>query len=56
MRLLVHDYSGHPHQVQLSRELAKRGHEVLHLYAGFLQTPRGDQGRIRTRQDANTNQ
>ncbi|HET7735967.1 MAG TPA: glycosyltransferase family 4 protein [Nocardioidaceae bacterium] len=30
MRLLVHDYSGHPFQAQLSRELAARGHDVLH--------------------------
>jgi glycosyltransferase involved in cell wall biosynthesis len=33
MRVNVHDYSGHPFQVQLSRELAARGHEVLHNYA-----------------------
>lgn len=30
MRILVHDYSGHPFQAQLSRELARRGHEVVH--------------------------
>ncbi|KUN99098.1 glycosyltransferase family 4 protein [Streptomyces caeruleatus] len=30
MRILVHDYSGHPFQVQLSRELARRGHDVVH--------------------------
>ncbi len=30
MRLLVHDFSGHPFQVQLSRELAARGHDVVH--------------------------
>jgi colanic acid biosynthesis glycosyl transferase WcaI len=41
MRILLHDYAGHPFQVQLSRELARRGHEVLHAYAGELQTPRG---------------
>jgi len=41
MRVLVHDYSGHPFQVQLSRELSRREHTVLHLYASFLQTPRG---------------
>ncbi|HKC26617.1 MAG TPA: glycosyltransferase family 4 protein [Jatrophihabitans sp.] len=33
MRLSVHDYSGHPFQVQLSRELARRGHSVLHEYS-----------------------
>lgn len=32
MRLLVHDFSGHPFQVELSRELAKRGHQVTHSY------------------------
>jgi glycosyltransferase involved in cell wall biosynthesis len=31
-RLVVHDYSGHPFQVQLSRELAARGYHVLHLH------------------------
>jgi colanic acid biosynthesis glycosyl transferase WcaI len=30
MRVLVHDFSGHPFQVQLSRELARRGHDVVH--------------------------
>ncbi|KOV92809.1 glycosyltransferase family 4 protein [Streptomyces sp. NRRL B-3648] len=30
MRILVHDYSGHPFQAQLSRELARRGHKVVH--------------------------
>ncbi|MFE5923447.1 glycosyltransferase family 4 protein [Streptomyces sp. NPDC056468] len=30
MRILVHDYSGHPFQAQLSRELAYRGHDVVH--------------------------
>jgi len=42
MRLLVHDYAGHPFQIQLSRELARRGHTVLHAFAGGLQTPRGE--------------
>jgi colanic acid biosynthesis glycosyl transferase WcaI len=32
MRILVHDYSGHPFQVELSRELAERGHTVTHSY------------------------
>ncbi len=42
MRLLIHDYAGHPFQIQLSRELACRGHTVLHAFAGELQTPRGE--------------
>ncbi len=41
MRILVHDYSGHPFQVQLSRWLAGQGHEVLHLFSGAIATPRG---------------
>ena len=32
MRILVHDYSGHPFQAQLSRELARRGHHVTHSF------------------------
>jgi len=46
MRVLVHDYSGHPSQVQLSRRLAVRGYEVLHLYFGAFQTPRGSVCRL----------
>jgi colanic acid biosynthesis glycosyl transferase WcaI len=32
MRLLVHDYSGHPFQIELSAELARRGHDVTHSW------------------------
>ena len=41
MRLLIHDYAGHAFPVQLSRELASRGHSVIHAFAGGLLTPRG---------------
>ncbi len=41
MHILVHDYSGHPFQVQLSRALADRGHQVTHLYSASFQTPKG---------------
>lgn len=41
MRLLISDYAGHPFQVQLSRELARRGHVVRHVSAGSFQTPKG---------------
>lgn len=42
MRILVHDYAGHPFQVQLSRSLAKRGHQVLHTFCASLSTtPQG---------------
>ncbi len=42
MRILVHDYAGHAFPTSLSRALAARGHEVVHAFAGSLQTPRGD--------------
>ena len=44
MRILIHDYAGHPFQAQLSRELARRGSEVFHIYAGYNTTPRGNLG------------
>jgi glycosyltransferase involved in cell wall biosynthesis len=42
MKIIVHDYAGHPFQVQLSRRLAVRGHQVLHLYCASTHTPRGE--------------
>lgn len=42
MRIVIHDYSGHPFQVQLSRELARRGHIVRHIYSSSFQTPKGN--------------
>jgi glycosyltransferase involved in cell wall biosynthesis len=41
MRVTVHDYSGHPFQVQLSRELAGRGHSVLHEFSTQYVTGHG---------------
>lgn len=41
MRILIHDYAGHAFPIELSRELAARGHEVLHAFAANLLTPRG---------------
>ena len=41
MRIIVHDYSGHPFQVQLARALAARGHAVLHQHFAGFQTPKG---------------
>jgi colanic acid biosynthesis glycosyl transferase WcaI len=32
MRILLHDYSGHPFQAELSAELADRGHRVTHSW------------------------
>ncbi|HZU09864.1 MAG TPA: glycosyltransferase family 4 protein [Pseudacidobacterium sp.] len=42
MRIFVNEFCGHPFQIQLSRELARRGHEVEHVYfAGNTSTPKG---------------
>jgi len=41
VRVVVHDFPGHPFQVELSRELASRGHEVVHLYSAGTKSPRG---------------
>jgi colanic acid biosynthesis glycosyl transferase WcaI len=41
MRILVNDYAGHPFELQLSRELARRGHTVLHTYFSAFPTPKG---------------
>jgi glycosyltransferase involved in cell wall biosynthesis len=41
VRVILHDFTGHPFQVQLARGLAARGHSVLHLYAGQYVTGRG---------------
>lgn len=40
--IVVYDNSGHPFQVQLSRSLAVKGYNVLHLYSASFQTPKGN--------------
>ncbi len=49
MKVILHDFSGHPFQAELSRKLAARGHEVEHLSAdqyvsgkGHLELQPGD--------------
>jgi len=41
VRILLHDYSGHAFLVQLARQLARDGHEVLHVHFPGFQTPKG---------------
>lgn len=41
MHVVIHDYAGHPFQVQLSRELARRGYRVTHQYCTSYTTGRG---------------
>jgi len=46
MRILVNDFSGHPFQLQLSRALATRGHEIHHVYFAANNTPKGAVNRV----------
>jgi len=41
MKLLVHDYCGHPFQVHLSRQLAIYGHDLAHVYFADNPGPKG---------------
>lgn len=38
--VVVHDFAGHPFQIDLSRQLANSGHAVRHLYCSTNLTPR----------------
>ena len=40
-RIVVHDYSGHPGQAQLSRALARRGYDVIHQHCPSYATGKG---------------
>lgn len=42
MRIVIHDFAGHPGQLQMSRELARRGHVVEHQYCQSVTTGQGD--------------
>ena len=41
MRILSNDFGGYPYPVQLARELARRGHDVLHTHCASLTTTPG---------------
>ena len=45
-RIALHDCSGHPFQFELSRELARRGHEVRHFFFAEDMGPKGDTRRL----------
>ena len=43
MRILINDFAGAPFPLDMSRELARRGHTVLHTYfADNVSTPKGN--------------
>lgn len=48
MNILLHDFAGHPFQVQLSRELALRGHTVTH---GWFAADTGPKGLMARQED-----
>lgn len=41
LRVLVHDFAGHPFQIDLSRSLAARGHTVQHVYCDSYTSGKG---------------
>ena len=41
-RILIHDFSGHPFQLELSKELTKHSYTVFHVYFDNGQGPKGD--------------
>lgn len=45
-RIILHDFSGHPFQVQLARSLAASGRNVTHVYCASFQTPHGAVGGV----------
>jgi glycosyltransferase involved in cell wall biosynthesis len=42
LRILFHDYGGYPFLIQFSRQLARLGHNILHIYSGYNNSPRGE--------------
>ena len=42
LNIVVYDNSGHPFQVQLSRQIADLGHDVTHIYSKSFNTPQGN--------------
>ena len=41
MRILLHDFPGHPFQAELARSLGARGHEVLHVQCASFPSGKG---------------
>lgn len=41
MRIVLHDFSGHPFQAELSRRLAERGHDVEHVFSNQYVSGKG---------------
>ena len=41
-KIVVHDFSGHPFQLDLSEELCQEAKEVHHIYFDIEKGPKGD--------------
>src|ERR1700752_3442929 len=54
MRIFVSEFCGHPFQIQLSRELVLRGHQVEHVYfSGNTSTPKASVEAVSTYEGLN---
>lgn len=42
MKILFHDYGGYPFLIQFSRQLARLGYDVMHIFPGYNNSPRGE--------------
>jgi colanic acid biosynthesis glycosyl transferase WcaI len=51
VRILVHEYGGYPFPVELSRELARRGHRVTHSWCASLIDTAGSAAELARRED-----
>jgi glycosyltransferase involved in cell wall biosynthesis len=51
MRILLHDFPGHPFQAELARSLGDRGHQVLHLQCASFTSGKGN---VQDDPDSNT--
>jgi colanic acid biosynthesis glycosyl transferase WcaI len=38
-RIMLNDWTGHPFQYELSQELGRRGHSIVHAYCSSVETP-----------------
>ena len=49
MKILIHDFAGHAFQIELSKALARRGHDIIHAYFAEDPGPKGIMSDFRTR-------
>ncbi len=42
LKIIFHDFGGYPFLIQFSRQLARLGYDVLHVYPGYNNSPRGE--------------